>query len=150
MQPKPQPIWSSRFTAIRKLPSAACTHWRVPAFFTPARRPLFFFFLVCLFLFLSNLCKCASRKVFFFFSTPLACRGQSIAVCLSKLDHVDKKQQSAEPSQSNPPRLVSSFFIRRQLWVIELARTIRGLGLCVFLFYLIFFFCLWQHIFGPR
>lgn len=36
-----------------------------------------------------------------FYSPLLACRGQSI-VCLSKLDHVDKTQQSAEPSQSNP------------------------------------------------
>lgn len=65
-----------------------------PHFFLSAPSPTLFFLLV--------LRLTADAHLERFYSPPLACRGQSIAVCLSKLDHVDKTQQSAEPSQRNP------------------------------------------------
>lgn len=59
----------------------------------------------------------------------LACTGQSIAICLTKSEHVDKRQyQQSHPKVT--PCLFNSFSIRQQLGVIELACTISGLGLC--------------------
>lgn len=60
-----------------------------PPLFLSAPSPTLFFLLI--------LRLTADAHLERFYSPLLACRGQSIAVCLSKLDHVDKTQQSAEP-----------------------------------------------------